>query len=47
MSMFLQVVLFLLLAFPAVARSQAFETTSMMPSGSGDPRNMHAGTAKR
>jgi uncharacterized protein (TIGR03435 family) len=31
---------FLLLAFPALARSQAFEAISIKPAGSGEPHNM-------
>ena len=33
-------VVFLLLALPAVAQSQAFEVISIKPARSGDPRNM-------
>jgi uncharacterized protein (TIGR03435 family) len=40
MSKLCEVVVFLLLASPAVAQSQAFEVVSIKPAGSGDPRNM-------
>jgi len=35
-----EAVVFLLLALPAVAQSQAFEVISIKPARSGDPRNM-------
>jgi uncharacterized protein (TIGR03435 family) len=40
MSKLCEAVLFLLLALPAVAQSQAFEAISITPARSGDPRNM-------
>src|SRR5688572_12866742 len=40
MSMFYKAVVFLLLAAPAIAESQAFEAISIKPARSGDPRNM-------
>jgi len=40
MSVLCTAVVFLLLAFPAVAQSQAFEVISIKPARSGDPRNM-------
>ena len=40
MSVLCKAVVFLLLAFPAVAQSQAFEVISIKPARSGDPRNM-------
>src|SRR5882762_11599162 len=40
MSVFCKAVVFLLLAFPAVAQSQAFEVISIKPARSGDPRDM-------
>ncbi len=40
MSKLCEAVVFLLLAFPAVAQSQAFEVISIKPARSGDPRDM-------
>ena len=40
MSKLCQAVVFLLLAWPAVAQSQTFEAVSIKPARSGDPRNM-------
>jgi len=40
MSKLCEAVVFLLLALPAVAQSQAFEVISIKPARSGDPRNM-------
>ena len=40
MSKWCEAVVFLLLAFPAVAQSQAFEVISIKPGRSGDPRDM-------
>jgi uncharacterized protein (TIGR03435 family) len=40
MSVLCKAVVFLLLALPAVAQSQAFEVISIKPARSGDPRNM-------
>src|SRR5882672_5395713 len=40
MSVLSKAVVFLLLALPAVAQSQAFEVISIKPARSGDPRNM-------
>lgn len=40
MSVLCEAVVFLLLALPAVAQSQAFEAISIKPAPSGDPRNM-------
>jgi uncharacterized protein (TIGR03435 family) len=40
MSALCEALVFLLLAVPAVAQSQAFEVTSIKPARSGDPRNM-------
>ena len=40
MSVLCKAVVFLLLASPAVAQSQAFEVISIKPARSGDPRNM-------
>ena len=40
MSKLCQAVVFLLLAWPAVAQSQTFEAVSIRPARSGDPRNM-------
>lgn len=40
MSVLCKAVVFLLLAVPAVAQSQAFEVISIKPARSGDPRNM-------
>src|SRR4029453_2452614 len=40
MSVLCKAVVFLLLALPAVAHSQAFEVISIKPARSGDPRNM-------
>ena len=40
MSMLCEAVVFLLLAFPAVAQAQAFEVISIKPARSGDPRDM-------
>jgi hypothetical protein len=39
MSKLCEAVVFLLLALPAVAQSQAFEAISIKPARSGDPRN--------
>jgi uncharacterized protein (TIGR03435 family) len=43
MSTLCKAVVFLLLAFPAVAQSQAFEVISLKPARSGDPRDMRMG----
>ena len=40
MSKLCEAVVFLLLALPAVAQSQAFEAISIKPARSGDPRTM-------
>jgi hypothetical protein len=40
MSVLCEAVVFLLLALPAIAQSQAFEVISIKPARSGDPRNM-------
>src|SRR2546421_12668753 len=40
MSMLCRAVVFLLLALPAVAQSQAFEVIAIKPARAGDPRNM-------
>jgi uncharacterized protein (TIGR03435 family) len=40
MSTLCEAVIFLLLAFPAVAQAQAFEVISIKPARSGDPRDM-------
>ena len=40
MSKLCRAVVFLLLAWPAVAQSQTFEAVSIKPASSGDPRNM-------
>ncbi len=40
MSVLCKAVVFLLVALPAVAQSQAFEVISIKPARSGDPRNM-------
>ena len=40
MSKLCQAVVFLLLAWPAVAQSQTFEAASLKPARSGDPSNM-------
>lgn len=40
MSVLCRAIVFLLLAFPAVAQSQAFEVISIKPARSGDPRDM-------
>src|SRR6186997_2629588 len=40
MSKLCQAVVFLLLAWPAVAQSQTFEAVSIKPARSGDPRSM-------
>lgn len=40
MSVFCQAVVYLLLALPAVAQSQAFEVITIKPDRSGEPRNM-------
>jgi uncharacterized protein (TIGR03435 family) len=40
MSKLCEAIVFMLLAFPAVAQSQAFEVISLKPARSGDPRDM-------
>jgi hypothetical protein len=40
MSAFCQAVVYLLLALPAIAQSQAFEAITIKPARSADPRNM-------
>src|SRR5919197_302863 len=40
MSVLCEAVIFLLLALPAIAQSQAFEAISIAPARSSDPRNM-------
>jgi uncharacterized protein (TIGR03435 family) len=40
MSVFCQAVVYLLLALPAAAQSQAFEAMTIKPDRSGEPRNM-------
>ena len=46
MSKLCEAVVFLLLAFPAVAQSQAFEVISIKPARSGDPRDTRMPTVK-
>jgi hypothetical protein len=42
MSMFCQAVVYLLVALPAIAQSQAFATITIKPARSTDPRKAHA-----
>jgi hypothetical protein len=41
MSVFCQAVVYLLVALPAVAQSEAFATITIKPARSADPRNAH------